>query len=261
MNIFLLLGMLIGFGGIVGGFMAEGGTAAAIMKLPALMIVLGGTVGVAFIACPIGSIRLIPRALKTILFHRKHKYPELVNMLCDIANKARKDGLLSLESEANNAKNPFIRMGLGYIADGVDPDFLKKVLTNEIEAETRKLSDAGRVFDSMGGTSPTMGVLGTVMSMTTVLGHMGSDTSKIGTEIAGAFVATLYGIGIANLVWLPLGSHIRLTAEAEENYLNVILEGLLAIQAGEPSSRLRDRLYARIGNTGKGKARTEEPQA
>lgn len=248
MNIFLLLGMLIGFGGVISGFINEGGQMAAIMKLPALLIVLGGTIGIAFIACPIGSIRLIPRALKAILFRRKHKYPQLVDKLCDIANKARKDGLLSLESEANTISNPFIKMGLGYIADGVDPDFLKKVLTNEIESETRKLADAGRVFDSMGGTSPTMGVLGTVMSMTTVLGHMGSDTSKIGTEIAGAFVATLYGIGFANLVWLPLGSHIRMTAEEEENYRNVILEGLLAIQAGESSSRLRDRLYAKIGS-------------
>lgn len=249
MNIFLLLGMLIGFGGVLFGFIKEGGQFAAIMKLPALLIVLGGTVGIAFVACPIGSIRRIPAALKAILFHRKHKYPQLVNMLCDIANKARRNGLLSLENEAHNVSDHFIRMGLEYIADGVDPDFLRQVLSSEIEAETRKLSDAGRVFESMGGTSPTMGVLGTVMSMTTVLGHMGSDTSKIGTEIAGAFVATLYGIGIANLVWLPLGSHIRLTAEEEENYRNVILEGLLAIQAGEPSSRLRDRLYAKIGST------------
>lgn len=253
MNIYLLLGMLIGFGGILGGFLKEGGQFAAVMKLPALLIVLGGTVGIAFIACPIGSIRRIPAALKAILFHRKHKYDQLVDRLCDIANKARRDGLLSLESEANNVSDRFIKMGLGYIADGVDPDFLRQVLSSEIDAETRKLADAGRVFDSMGGTSPTMGVLGTVMSMTTVLGHMGSDTSKIGVEIAGAFVATLYGIGIANLVWLPLGSHIRLTAEEEENYRNVVLEGLLAIQAGEPSSRLRDRLYAKIGTVPHGK--------
>ena len=248
MNIFLLLGMLIGFGGILGGFMNEGGSFSAILKLPAFLIVFGGTIGIAFIAYPISNIRRIPNAMKAIMLHKKPKYPQLVEMLCDIANKARKDGLLSLESEADKMKDSFIKKGLGYIADGVDPEFLKKVLNNEIESNSRKLEDAARVFEGMGGTSPTMGVLGTVMSMTTVLSHMGSDTSKIGEEIAGAFVATLYGIGAANLMWLPIGSHIKVVAEEDEIYQGIVLEGLLAIQAGEPSSRLRDRLYARIGD-------------
>lgn len=248
MNIFLILGMLIGFGGILSGFMNEGGSFSAILKLPAFLIVFGGTIGIAFIAYPISNIKRIPGAMKAILFHKKPKYPHLVEMLCEIANKARKDGLLSLESEAEKIKDPFIKKGLGYIADGVDPEFLKKVLNNEIESNSRKLEDAGRVFDGMGGTAPTMGVLGTVMSMTTVLSHMGSDTSKIGSEIAGAFVATLYGIGSANLIWLPIGSHIKVVAEEDEIYQGIVLEGLLAIQAGEPSSRLRDRLYARIGD-------------
>jgi chemotaxis protein MotA len=248
MNIMLLLGLIIGFGGVLGGFMSEGGKLINLLNPAPIIIVLGGTIGIALIAFPFSKIKKIPGALLKIMFHRKHNYPKLVDMLCEIANKARKDGLLSLESEADKIPDPFIKRGLGYIADGVDPDFLKKVLNNEIESSYKSLEDAAKVFESMGGTSPTMGVLGTVMGMTTVLGSMGSDTSALGAHIASAFLATMYGIGIANLIWLPLGSHIKVIAEDESDYQEVVLEGLMAIQSGEPSSRLKDRLFAKIGN-------------
>lgn len=248
MNIFLILGTLLAFGGVVGGYLWEGGTLLSLAKGPAILVVLGGTIGIAFIAYPINNIKRIPAAIGKILFHKKRDYEKLVDMLCDIANKARKDGLLSLESEADKISDGFIKRGLGYIADGVDPEFLKKVMYNEIEAGYRSMEMAAKVFEGMGGTSPTMGVLGTVMGMVTVLGHMGSDTSKIGSEIAGAFVATMYGVGIANLVWLPIGSHIKVVGEHDSEYYEVVVEGLMAIQAGEPSTRLRDRLYAKIGD-------------
>jgi chemotaxis protein MotA len=254
MNIFLLLGTLMGFGGVVYGYMADGGNLMSLVSIPALSVVIGGTVGIALIAFPIGNIKRIPGALGTILFHKKHNFTKLVEMLCDIANKARKDGLLSLESEADKISDQFIKKGLGYIADGVDPEFLRNVLNNEIESAYKRLEDAAKVFEGMGGTSPTMGVLGTVMGMVNVLGHMGSDTSKIGPEIAGAFVATMYGVGFANLIWLPIGSHIKVVAEDETNYQEVVLEGLMAIQSGEPASRLKDRLYAKIGQLKKEKA-------
>ena len=253
MNILLLLGLLI-------GFMNEGGVLANLLKPAPLMIVLGGTIGIALVAFPFASIKKMPNALKAVIFHKKYNYDKLVEMLCDIANKARKDGLLSLESEAEKIPDPFIKRGLGYIADGVDPEFLKKVLNNEIESAYKRLEDAAKVFDSMGGTSPTMGVLGTVMGMTTVLGGMGSDTSALGEHIASAFLATMYGIGIANLVWLPIGSHIKVVAQEASEYQEVVLEGLMAIQSGEPSSRLRDRLYAKIGSM-KNKKKPSEPKS
>lgn len=249
MNITLIIGVIIGFGGVVFGYMYEGGDPGSLLSPGALATVLGGTIGIAFIAYPFNNIKRIPSALATIMFHKKHNYSNLVEMLCDIANKARKGGLLSLESEADKIPDQFIKRGLGYIADGVDPEFLKKVLNSEMETDYKKLEDAAKVFEGMGGTSPTMGVLGTVMGMVTVLGKMGGDTSKIGQQIAGAFIATMYGVGIANLVWLPIGSHIKVVAEEEMEYREVILEGLMAIQSGEPSSRLRDRLHAKIGSS------------
>lgn len=254
MNITLLIGFLLALGGILGGFIVEHGVLLDLIKQPSpFMIVFGGTIGIALIAFPFKNIKRIPGALKLIMFRKKHNYVELVDMLCEIANKARRDGLLSLEAEAEKLPNPFIKKGLGYIADGVDPEFLRKVLDNEIESDYKKYEMAAAVFESMGGTAPTMGVLGTVMAMITTLKGMSGDTSKIGGEIATAFLATFFGLGSANLLWLPLGSQIKVVAEQESEYQEIIVEGLMAIQSGEPSSRLKDRLYAKIGEI-KGKA-------
>jgi Flagellar motor component len=247
MNIVLIIGLIIALGGIFGGFVLEHGTLASLIAPSPLMIVFGGTIGIALIAFPIKNIMRIPGALKMILLPQRHDYAAVVDMLCDIANKARKDGLLSLEAEADKMSDQFIKKGLGYIADGVDPEFLKKVLYNEIETEYKKYEDAARVFEGMGGTAPTMGVMGTVMAMVTTLSQGASDTNKLVENIATAFLATFFGIGSANLIWLPVGNQIKVAASHEADFREVVVEGLMAIQAGEPSSRLKDRLYARIG--------------
>lgn len=257
MNILSILGLIISFGGILLGFKLEHGKFYMLVKqISPFLIVFGGTFGIALIAFPFRNIKRIPGALKLIMLPKKHNYTELVDMLCDIANKARRDGLLSLEAEAEKLSDPFIKKGLGYIADGVDPEFLKKVLYNEIESNYKKYEDAAKVFESMGGTAPTMGVLGTVMAMVTVLSGGTEDTNKLVKDISTAFLATLFGIGSANLLWLPIGSQIKVVAEQESDYMEVIVEGLMAIQAGEPSSRLKDRLYAKIGDIKNGTSKS-----
>jgi chemotaxis protein MotA len=246
MNITLILGLIVALGGIVGGFIVEKGSLASLWQVSAFFIIFGGTIGITFIAFPLNNIKRIPGALKLIMFHKKHNYNQVIELLCDVANRARKDGLLSLEAEAEKVDDLFIKEGLGYIADGVDPEFLKKMLQNVIETQQKKYESAAAVFEGMGGTAPTMGVLGTVMGMVNVLKNMSGDTGELGKSIATAFVATLYGIGSANLIWLPIGGHIKVVTEEERDYMEIILEGLMAIQSGEPSSRLRDRLNARI---------------
>jgi chemotaxis protein MotA len=266
MNILLIVGMIIAFGGILLGYKMEEGVFSALISHPSpFLIVFGGTIGIALIAFPLKNILRVPGALKMIILPKKQNYTKLVDTLCDVANKARKDGLLSLEAEADKIPDLFIRKGLGYIADGVDPEFLKKVLYNQIESEYKKYEDASKVFESMGGTAPTMGVMGTVMSMVTVLGQGTADTSSLVKNISTAFLATLFGIGSANLLWLPISSQIKVVAEQDSDFHEVVVEGLMAIQAGEPSSRLKDRLYAKIGDVNdkgsgnrKGKAKDEE---
>lgn len=262
MNILFILGLIVAFGGIISGYILEQGNLVTLISyVSPLLIVFGGTFGIAMIGYPFRNIKRMPGALKLIIFPKKHNYTKIVDMLCDIANKARKDGLLSLEAEADKMSDPFIKKGLGYIADGVDPEFLKRVLYNEIESEYKKYEDGAKVFEGMGGTAPTMGVLGTVMAMITVLGHSDGDGNAMIKEISTAFLATFYGLGSANLLWIPIGSQIRVVAEQQSDYREVIVEGLMAIQAGEPSSRLKDRLYAKIGEIKSGKVeKTKEEE-
>lgn len=255
MNIMMLIGFIVAFGGIIFGFLQEDGQLYSLVcHSSPFLIVFGGTIGIALIAFPFRNIKRIPGALKMIIMPQKHNYAEVVDMLCNIANKARKDGLLSLEAEADKMSDNFIKKGLGYIADGVDPEFLKKVLYNEIDSEYQKYADAAKVFEGMGGTAPTMGVLGTVMAMVTTLSKGSGNTNELIKNIATAFLATFFGIGSANLLWLPLGSQIKIVAEQQSDYREIIVEGLMAIQSGEPSSRLKDRLYAKIGDISSGKS-------
>lgn len=251
MNILLYFGFFLALGSIVAGFLIEHGALASLWQLSSFAIVFGGTIGITLITYPSSSLKRIPSALKMIMFHRKHDHGKLIELLCDIDNKARKNGILSLEAEAESVKDPFLKKGLEFIADGVDPEYLRKMLENEIEAEATKYLSAATIFDGMGGTAPTMGVLGTVMGMTNVLAKMSSDMNKLGSSIAVAFIATLYGVGSANLLWLPLGGHIKVMAQEEVAYKSVVLEGLTAIQNGEPTSRLRDRLHAMFAEKNK----------
>ncbi|HEX3026684.1 MAG TPA: MotA/TolQ/ExbB proton channel family protein [Clostridia bacterium] len=257
MNFSLILGVLVALGGVLAGFLIEKGTFISLWSPSAFCIVFGGTIGIAMITYPMSSMKKIPAAMKLITFQKKHDTKKLVDMLCDIANKARKEGILSLESEADKVKDPFIKKGLGYIADGVDPEFLRKMLENEIEVVEKKYKAAAAVFEGMGGTGPTMGVLGTVMGMTTILKSMNADMDSLGKNIAVAFLATLYGVGSANILWLPIGGNIKVVAERESDYQMVILEGLMAIQSGESSSRLRDRLETMLSEK-KGKSAGKE---
>lgn len=247
MDILLGLGFFMAIGSVLLGYMIEHGALISLWQLSSFCIVFGGTFGIATITYPFSSIKMIPSALKLILTGKKHNNKKLVQLMCEIDDKARKNGILSLETEAENIKDPFIKKGLEYIADGVDPEYLKKALENEIETELIKYENAADVFNGMGGYAPTMGVLGTVMGMTIVLRSMNSDMNKLGESIAVAFVATFYGVGSANILWLPIGGHIKVVAESEQRYKEIILEGLMAIQNGEPSSRLRDRLEGMLG--------------
>lgn len=262
MNILLTLGFIIAFGSVFGGFILEKGAIASLWQLSSFCIVFGGTIGIALISFPLNNLKTIPGALKLILVRKKKDGRKLVDMLCDIDNKARREGLLSLETEAEKVTDPFLKKGLEYVADGVDPEYLKKMLENEIEVKQQRYEDAAAVFDGMGGTAPTMGVLGTVMGMTNVLANMDNDVKKLCGNIAVAFIATFYGVGSANLIWIPIGQHIKVVAEKESDYMEVVVEGLMAIQAGEPSSRLRARLNVMLDekNNGAGKSNTEKAE-
>ena len=260
MNIIYIIGLVLGFGGILAGYMLDEGVLSALLKVPAFCIVFGGTFGVMLMANPMSRIKLVPGALKLLFFYKPRDYEQLVNQMYDLANIARRDGLLAMEAEAEKIGDPFIQKGLNLLADGVEPEFLQDVLGSEIEAKDHDYEEAAAVFEGMGGTAPTMGVLGTVMGMVSILRDM-SDMDSLGGKIASAFIATMLGVGSANLMWLPIGSHIKAIANQEREYHETIVDAMLLILDGMAPLRIKEKLYARIGekinNSKKGKDKGE----
>jgi len=246
-NIFLLVGLLIGFGGMIAGYLLEGGHMLALWQVTAFLIVVGGTIGATLISTPIAIIKTIPGAMKKLIFPPKINQMAIIDTIVDFATMARKDGILALEEGANDVKDPFIKRGLLYIVDGLSPDALERCMQNEIDAAVTEAEFSAKFFENMGGFAPTMGVMGTVMGMVSILAELGGDAGELGEKISVAFIATLYGVGTANLIYLPIGSHIKLAAEKEALFKEVIVEGLMGIQEGDHPGRLKEKLMAKAG--------------
>jgi len=247
MNIFSIIGILLGFAGVIFGYVSDEGVLSALVKIPALSIVFGGTIGFMLASNPIGRLKKIPAALKLAFFSKAPNIGELIDIIMEISVVARRDGLLALETESGKFDNPVLKKGLTYIADGITPERLKQNLEAESDAMLNDYEEAAKVFEGMGGVAPTMGVLGTVMGMVSILRDMNSDMDSLGGKIATAFIATMYGVGSANLLWLPAANLIKAAAEEQGNYYRIMTEGLVAIQAGEYPTRIKEYLTAMSG--------------
>ena len=247
MNILFFVGLIVGFGGVLFAFVEDGGMLASLIKISSLCIVFGGTIGFTLLSYPLSYLKEIQSAVKLVLFGKKRNYGETIDMLVDIAKSARADGILTLESKANDIKDPMIKKGILLIADGVQPEYLKRVLDHEIESMTESYERAAKVFAGAGGAAPAMGVLGTVMGMVNILKEMGADMSSLGAKIATAFIATMYGVGSANLMWLPIGNSIKMSAAREQEYYEMVAEGLLSILEGEHPTKVQENLLAMAG--------------
>lgn len=249
MNILAIIGMLLGFAGVIAGYMLDEGVLGALIKLPAVCTVIVGTLAIGLVANPSSRLKKIPAAIKLAFFSKKPDTGKLIDSIIEISVIARKSGLLALEAESQKYDNPVLKKGLNYLADGVPPERLKMNLEAESDAMYEEYEEAAKVFEGLGGTSPTMGVLGTVMGMVSILKELGGDggMDTLGAKIASAFIATMYGVGLANLVYLPIGSHIKAAAEEQSNYYRVMIEGLVSIQAGEYPTRIKEYLMALSG--------------
>ncbi len=235
------VGLVIAFGAIFAAATMEGTNIAAIMLPAPLLLVWGGTIGVGIaghtLKDVIGSFKAVPRALMA-------KVPDpsgAVDTLVDLADRARREGLLALEDAAKDIDDPFLRGGLQAAIDGTDPDDLRAILEDKIASKRTREKTYAKYFQDMGGYAPTVGIIGTVLSLVHVLENL-SDPSSLGHSIAAAFVATLWGILSANVVWLPLGTRIKRFSDLECAQMELTLEGLLAVQAGANPRLVGERL-------------------
>jgi len=251
-----LIGLLLGAFAVVGGAVLEGLHLSALTQPTAAIIVFGGTLGATMLACTgeefSGAIKLTPK----IFLANAPNFSGLIKEIVDLANIARKDGLLALEKSVAGIKNQFFAENLRKIVDGYDPVILREMMEEKIFKAEEQANAIGKVFETGGGFSPTIGIIGAVLGLIHVMGNL-SDSSKLGSGIAVAFVATVYGVGLANLILIPMGNKAKKIGKYQAEEEEIICQGLLAIQAGLNPRLIEDRLNNMIhdhGKHGKGQA-------
>lgn len=242
MDLATLIGLIIAVVGIVGGNVVEGGNPMALVNLPGFMIVVLGTLGAVMISQPMSVMVGLPKFLmKALMGGKGHNSAETVDLFVTMADKARREGLLALEADIDKIHDPFTRKGVQLMIDGTDPELLREIM--EIEADAMKHRHEGNfaALEFMGGIAPTIGVLGAVMGLMTVMAHL-DEPEHIGPGIATAFVATFYGVFTTNVLWLPLAKKLQNNSKHELHALNVVIEGLMSIQSGDNPRIVREKL-------------------
>jgi len=254
MDIGLLAGLLLGLGSVVASFIWEGGKLGSLVNGPAMLIIFGGTAATTLIGLPLRKFLEAWRVFLKVAFDHKESPAELIQELVMACEKARREGLLALQKDVNKLKMPFAQKYMKMFINGTEPELIMEMSELELEHMRERHSSGSAVFNKMGGYAPTMGVIGTVMGLISTFSHAGGDPTALIKAIAGAFIATFWGVGLANLVFLPIGDKLK-NKHTEEVLLHAItLEGISCIQAGYAPRIVRTRLMAMLANKEQGAA-------
>ncbi|OPA99955.1 flagellar motor protein [Pseudomonas fluorescens] len=232
MDVLSLIGIIMAFVAIIGGNYLEGGHLGALANGPAALIVIGGTVGAALLQSPLSSFKRAMQILVWIIFPPRVDLPGGIDRVVNWSLTARKEGLLGLEGVADAEPDSYSRKGLQLLVDGAEPEAIRSILEVDFYTQESRDINAAKVFESMGGYAPTIGIIGAVMGLIHVMGNLG-DPSQLGSGIAVAFVATIYGVASANLLLLPVASKLKSIALRQSRYREMLLEGILSIAEGE----------------------------
>ncbi|MEF3353304.1 flagellar motor protein [Paenibacillus sp. GYB006] len=241
MDIATLIGLIAGAVAIIGGFLWEGGQITGLFQSTAALIVFGGTIAAILISYPMYRIRTIPAALRMAFRKSNHEASEWIDDIVEMSMLARREGVLALEHKVMEHSNDFLKNGIQMVVDGTDQPVVQQIMELEIDAIEQKHDHYAKIFESAGAYAPTMGIIGTVMGLVQVLGSL-TDPTELGPSIAVAFIATLYGVASANLIFLPIASKIRAKSEEETSTLEMLLEGILSVQNGENALLVRKKL-------------------
>lgn len=241
MDILTILGLVVGFGAVLGGMVLEGGHLGSIAQVAAAVIVFGGTLGAVLVNYPVNVFVLALKNAKLALFHKTGDPHSVIKLIAELSAVARKDGLLALESSIRKVQDPFLRKGLQLVVDGAEPKLTREILEIDIaHTEEYNLASA-KVFESAGGYAPTIGIIGAVLGLIHVMENL-SDPSKLGSGIAVAFVATVYGVASANLVYLPMAGKIKMKIREQVIMKEMAVEGLISLSEGENPRRVEEKL-------------------
>lgn len=242
MDLTTILGLFLGIGMLVWAMM-NGGNLAMFWDLPSLSIVLGGTVAATMVSFPFEQLRN-SLALVRVAFSSGARTPdEVIPLLVHFAEKARREGLLAMEEEASELDDPFLRKGIQLVVDGVDPELVREVLDIEINYLEERHARGRRIFQTAGNFAPAFGMMGTVVGLIHMLADL-TDADAIGAGMALALITTLYGAVLSNVVFLPLANKLQVRSEQEVLVREVMVQGILSIQAGENPRIVEDKLKA-----------------
>jgi chemotaxis protein MotA len=251
MDLATFIGLITAVGAIGTGFLMEGGTLDAVFLLAPLLIVVGGTLGATTVTTSIQTVVRVPEYLKLAAFSRPEPVSRTIDQIVSLGEKARREGILGLESVLPSIKQPFFRKAIQLVIDGTEVTVMREILETEIAYIEERHKKGIAFFQKAGGFSPTMGILGTVLALIHTLGNT-SDAAVMAGNIASAFIATLWGVGLANLFFLPISDKLRMRHEEEIAHLELIMEGASALQSGDNPRNIRIRLMSFVAPSVRG---------
>lgn len=252
-----IAGLVIALGGILGGLLLEGGKISDITQVTAAMIVLGGTLGAVMVTSPLSWLITGAKGLKDVFFEQSIDPAAAIEEIVKYATKARKSSIISLEEDLATIGDPFLRKALSLAVDGTDLQELRKMMELEIMQSEHHREGGAKVFESAGGYAPTVGIIGAVLGLIQVMKHL-ENIEEVGRGIAVAFVATVYGVAVSNLFFLPAANKLKARLRAEGQAQELLLEGVCSIVEGMNPKLIRLKLEAFVHHKGKSPKKAAE---
>ncbi len=256
MDLTTILGLTIGIGALLVSVILEGGHLSGLISVPAFVIIFGGTIGATAIGFTMEELKTVPTLIKIAFKDEKHDLSSLIATLVGFAEKARREGLLALEEDLNAIEDKFLKNGTQWLFAGTDAELVRSIMETELAFIQERHHKGASIFDAAGGYAPTMGIIGTVMGLVHVLGNL-TDTESLGPAIATAFLATLYGIFSANILFLPIAGKLKNRSAHQVLVYEVTLEGILSVQAGDNPRIVEEKLEAFLPPTKRKKPRDQ----
>lgn len=233
MDLFLIIGVAVGFFAIIVGMIVKGANVAILLNPAAAIIIFVGTIAAVMNSFPKDEFLKIPKIFAVLFRDKKgESAADIIKQIADMSQIARREGLLALENTTQNMDNLFMKKGIEMAVDGLEQEYIRDVLNSEIESMEERHRLGASILTSAGGAAPTLGVLGAVIGLIGALGNL-NDTEKLGHMIAGAFVATLYGIFLGYVICHPFATRLKRKSHTEIRNMYIIVEGILSVQAGE----------------------------
>ncbi|HMC31762.1 MAG: flagellar motor protein [Acidobacteria bacterium] len=253
-------GVLLAFGGITAGLLLEGGNLSQILQPTAAMIVFGGTLGAVLLQFPLAVVLGAFRRLAQVFIEPTANPQTLIQELVKYANQARREGIVSLDAELGKIQEPFLKKSLMLAVDGTEPEELRKMMELELDNQAEHDEKIPHVFESAGGFAPTIGIIGAVLGLIQVMQHL-DKIDEVGKGIAVAFVATIYGVGSSNLLFLPSAGKLKIRMREEQVIREMTLEGVVSILEGMNPRMLETKLLGFLADEGKtAKAPESKPE-